>query len=145
MHRLLQPGLKPGELDPDAAAAAPATPAARRQRELQGRRSYLRNAWYAAALSRSVKRGAPHGVEMCGKRFVLWRDEIDGTVRCLDDVCPHRWVGGRGGGGDRRPGGGDRRRAGGQRAAAGGCWLCGMSAYVRAIVGEMWMLYTAER
>jgi phenylpropionate dioxygenase-like ring-hydroxylating dioxygenase large terminal subunit len=63
---------------------------ARRSLELEQRTAYLRNFWYAAALSESVKPGVPHGVDMLGGRVVLFRDEATGRVRALDDACPHR-------------------------------------------------------
>ena len=43
-----------------------------------------------AALSEAVEVGKPHGVSMLGRQFVLFREE-DGAVRCLDNICPHRW------------------------------------------------------
>jgi hypothetical protein len=76
-------GLKPGECD------VAASPHAKRERELLGRRSYLKNFWYAAALSDSVVEGKPHGVGLMGRELVLWRGE-DGTVQCIDNTCPHR-------------------------------------------------------
>ncbi len=44
----LKRGLRPGQLDPDAVVVA------HRVRELAGRRSYLRNFWYAAGAGRST-------------------------------------------------------------------------------------------
>lgn len=41
----LKKGLRPGQLDPDVSEVG------HRQRELAGRRSYLRNFWYAAGKS----------------------------------------------------------------------------------------------
>ena len=76
-------GLKPGECD------VAASPRAKRERELLGRRSYLKNFWYAAALSDSVVEGKPHGVGLMGRELVLWRGEDD-TVQCIDNICPHR-------------------------------------------------------
>ena len=76
-------GLKPGEFDVDA------SPHAKREHELLGRRSYLKNFWYAAALSDSVEAGKPHGVGLMGRELVLWRGE-DGAVQCIDNTCPHR-------------------------------------------------------
>jgi phenylpropionate dioxygenase-like ring-hydroxylating dioxygenase large terminal subunit len=75
-------GLKPGEWDPNTSLLA------RRMNELKGRRAYLKNFWYAAAISEEVKE-APVGVELCGEKIVLFRGK-DGQVRCLNDVCPHR-------------------------------------------------------
>ena len=76
-------GLKPGECN------VAANPHAKRERELLGRRSYLKNFWYAAALSDSVAEGKPHGVGLMGRELVLWRGE-DGAVQCIDNTCPHR-------------------------------------------------------
>ncbi|KAL0046822.1 hypothetical protein WJX82_010864 [Trebouxia sp. C0006] len=78
-----QKGLKPGEWDPNTSLLA------HRMKELQGRRAYLKNFWYAAAVSEKVKEGKAHGVEMCGEKLVLFRGK-DGKVHCLNDVCPHR-------------------------------------------------------
>jgi len=105
-------GLKPGAWDPASAAAAGVVvepPLRRRgaagadderggsgpldpQRlgELEQRSAYLRNFWYAAALSQNVKPGKVHGVDMLGGRVVLFRDAATGRVRALDDACPHR-------------------------------------------------------
>jgi hypothetical protein len=77
-------GLAPGQLSPDAAGFL------RRRRELADRRSYLTNQWYAAALSESVKVGEPLGVDILGRRVVLFRDSVTNQVKCLDDACPHR-------------------------------------------------------
>lgn len=78
-------GLRPGQLDP---AAAP--PLSRREQELIDRKSYLRNFWYAAALSSNLTDDKPLGVDILGGRLVLFRDQETGEVRCLDDWCPHR-------------------------------------------------------
>ncbi|KAL0037931.1 hypothetical protein WJX79_006055 [Trebouxia sp. C0005] len=78
-----QKGLKPGEWDPNTSLLA------HRMKELQGRRAYLKNFWYAAAVSEKIKEGKAHGVEMCGEKLVLFRGK-DGKVHCLNDVCPHR-------------------------------------------------------
>ena len=43
--------------------------------------AYLRNFWYAAALSSSVTDDAPHGVDLLGGRVVLFRDAETGEVR----------------------------------------------------------------
>lgn len=79
----MQKGLKPGQWDPNTSLLA------HRMKELQGRRSYLKNFWYAAAVSEKVKEGKAHGLELCGEKLVLFRGK-DGKVHCLNDVCPHR-------------------------------------------------------
>ena len=78
-------GLAPGALDPS-------NPLGRRAKELAGRRAYLKNFWYAVALSEEVKNdGKPHGVTALGRRLALFRDEGDeGRVKAVSDVCPHR-------------------------------------------------------
>jgi phenylpropionate dioxygenase-like ring-hydroxylating dioxygenase large terminal subunit len=101
-------GLKPGAWDPAVlpsprrnrnrgddsedgeAGSGNNTADARRLQELSEREAYLRNFWYAAALSENVKPGVPHGVDMLGGRVVLFRDADTGRVRALDDACPHR-------------------------------------------------------
>jgi Rieske [2Fe-2S] domain len=83
--RRAQRGLRPGQLDP--AAAPPRFD--HRTRELLERKSYLRNFWYAAALSEAVPDDKPLGVDILGGRIVLFRGE-DGRVVALDDTCPHR-------------------------------------------------------
>lgn len=45
--------------------------------------------WYVAAKSGEVPVGQPVSVRMLGRDLVIWRG-ADGTLRCLDDVCPHR-------------------------------------------------------
>jgi hypothetical protein len=45
-----------------------------------------------SALSENLLPGAPLGVDILGSRVVLFREEASGTVYCLDDTCPHRWV-----------------------------------------------------
>ncbi|KAI8469290.1 MAG: hypothetical protein J3K34DRAFT_513670 [Monoraphidium minutum] len=67
-----------------------APPLGRRDAELLERRSYLKNFWYAAALSSNLKAGSPLGVDILGSRVVLFRDEETGEISCLDDACPHR-------------------------------------------------------
>lgn len=74
------PATKPGAARPGLS---------RREKELQDRKAYLKNFWYVAALSQNVKAGEPHRVDMLGRTVTLFRDE-EGTVRCLDNVCPHR-------------------------------------------------------
>ena len=59
-----------------------------RERELSDRRKFLRNAWYAVAISEEVKED-PVGVEVLGQHIVLFRDEF-GDIKCVDSVCPHR-------------------------------------------------------
>lgn len=77
-------GLKPGQLSPDLDIWT------RRAKELYDRRCYLKNQWYAAALSEKVIAGGrPVGVEILGKRLTLFRCS-DGVVKALDDACPHR-------------------------------------------------------
>lgn len=62
----------------------------RRLKELADRKCYLKNQWYAAALSQNlVAGGRPVGVEILGRSLVLFRGE-DGMVSALDDACPHR-------------------------------------------------------
>ncbi|KAI8463019.1 MAG: hypothetical protein J3K34DRAFT_159529 [Monoraphidium minutum] len=80
-------GLKPGQLDP-AVVARPGL--SRRERELVDRKSYLKNFWYAAAISSSLGDDKPLGVDILGGRVVLFRDQETGEVSCLDDWCPHR-------------------------------------------------------
>jgi phenylpropionate dioxygenase-like ring-hydroxylating dioxygenase large terminal subunit len=60
----------------------------RRDRELRERKRYLKNFWYAAALSEKVK-DKPIGVDILGTRLTLFRDE-SGKVVAVDDTCPHR-------------------------------------------------------
>lgn len=77
------PGLKPGEYDPDRSTHS------KRQSELLARKSYLRNFWYAAALSENLVAGKLLKVEILGRTVVLFRDEA-GKPQCLDNICPHR-------------------------------------------------------
>ncbi|KAF8066301.1 SAE2 [Scenedesmus sp. PABB004] len=65
------------------------TAAGRRARELAERKAYLKNFWYAAALSSNVTSDKPLGVDILGSRISLFRDEA-GQVVALDDACPHR-------------------------------------------------------
>lgn len=60
----------------------------RRSKELEDRKVFLKNFWYAAALSENVS-SKPLGVEILGMKVVLFRG-VDGRVRCLNDTCPHR-------------------------------------------------------
>ena len=62
---------------------------AKRTKELEDRQGYLKNVWYAAALSEKV-RSEPVKVQLCGKEFVLWRETGTGTLHCIDNACPHR-------------------------------------------------------
>lgn len=43
----------------------------------------------STALSENLSYGKPLGVDILGSRVVLFRDD-DGSVKCLDDTCPHR-------------------------------------------------------
>ena len=49
----------------------------------------LLDQWYAVAKSVQVKPGRPHAVTALGRDLVLWRD-AGGTLKCLEDYCPHR-------------------------------------------------------
>eukprot|EP00775_Hariotina_reticulata_P003369 gene3369-3644_t len=60
----------------------------KRDKELRDRKSYLKNFWYAAALSSNVTE-KPLGVDILGTRLTLFRDET-GAVVAVDDACPHR-------------------------------------------------------
>jgi phenylpropionate dioxygenase-like ring-hydroxylating dioxygenase large terminal subunit len=81
-ERRQKAGLRPGEWDAQSSMLA------HRQKELAGRRSYLKNFWYAAAISEKVAE-KPVGVEIVGQKVVLFRGK-DGVVHCIGDVCPHR-------------------------------------------------------
>eukprot|EP00882_Tetradesmus_deserticola_P000142 GHRQ01000160.1.p1 GENE.GHRQ01000160.1~~GHRQ01000160.1.p1 ORF type:complete len:682 (+),score=313.23 GHRQ01000160.1:310-2355(+) len=63
----------------------------RRDKELADRKAYLKNFWYAAALSSALpaKGKKPLGVDILGSRITLFRDET-GKVVAVDDTCPHR-------------------------------------------------------
>ena len=50
----------------------------------------LRNRWYGIAGSHEVT-DEPVGVTRLGERIVLWRDG-EGTVRAVEDRCPHRGI-----------------------------------------------------
>ena len=50
----------------------------------------LRNRWYGIAGSHEIT-DQPVGVMRLGERLVLWRDE-EGTVRAVEDRCPHRGI-----------------------------------------------------
>lgn len=75
----------PGEV---ADPARTDTQWAHRQQELLNRRLYLKDFWYAAALSQNVGKN-PVGVEMLSDKIVLFRNE-HGKVVAINDVCPHR-------------------------------------------------------
>lgn len=62
---------------------------AKRAKELRDREGYLKNVWYAAAISDNVG-NKPHKIQLCGKEMVLWRDQKTGAVHCIDNACPHR-------------------------------------------------------
>lgn len=49
----------------------------------------LRDRWYPVAKSVEIRKDRPYGVEPLGEKLVLWRGE-DGSVRCVEDFCPHR-------------------------------------------------------
>lgn len=49
---------------------------------------YLRNAWYAAALTSEVDR-SPKGFRILGEDIVIYRT-LDGAAAALEDACPHR-------------------------------------------------------
>ena len=49
----------------------------------------LLDQWYAVAKSVQVKPGKPHAVKALGRNLVLWRDG-GGTLKCIEDYCPHR-------------------------------------------------------
>lgn len=53
--------------------------------------SFLRNAWYVAALSREVTRFAPLARTLLCEPVVLFRTH-DGSVAALEDRCPHRFA-----------------------------------------------------
>ena len=59
-----------------------------RGKALRDRQAYLKNFWYACALSDKI-RDQPVAAQLLGLKLVLFRDE-HGAVRCLQDACPHR-------------------------------------------------------
>ncbi|KAL4420675.1 hypothetical protein ABPG75_010331 [Micractinium tetrahymenae] len=61
---------------------------AKRAKELRDRESYLKNMWYAAALSSNLG-DKPVKTQLCGRDMVLFRD-ADGKPHCIDNTCPHR-------------------------------------------------------
>jgi hypothetical protein len=48
--------------------------------------------FHHTALSEAITADKPLGVDILGTRVTLFRDEA-GQVVCVDDTCPHRWVG----------------------------------------------------
>lgn len=74
---------------------APAKPAApglsKREREIRDRGLYLKNFWYAAALSQDLKPGKTKKVEMMGRAITLFRDE-DGEVRAPSWHARRGWT-----------------------------------------------------
>ncbi|EFN52711.1 hypothetical protein CHLNCDRAFT_138729 [Chlorella variabilis] len=73
--------------DPEKAAIA------KRLKELRDREGYLKNMWYAAALSSNVGK-EPVKTLLCGKEMVLFRQgagwDEQGKVHAIDNTCPHR-------------------------------------------------------
>lgn len=61
----------------------------KRSKELEDRTGYLRNVWYAVALSEKVTE-MPMKVQLCGTEMVLFRDKNTNAVHCIDNTCPHR-------------------------------------------------------
>lgn len=49
----------------------------------------LRGQWYPVAKSVEIKSTRPYGTVVLGEKIVLWRDG-SGTIRCIEDFCPHR-------------------------------------------------------
>jgi phenylpropionate dioxygenase-like ring-hydroxylating dioxygenase large terminal subunit len=104
VRRARTPDARPGTLPPPPPADAPEAPRAPPEERppppvapsasgarldvLRGRNSYLKNFWYAAALSSAVG-SDPVGVELLDLQLVLFRGS-DGVVRALPDACPHR-------------------------------------------------------
>lgn len=78
----MRPDLPPGDTQRDSQYK-------KRAKELRDRSGYLKNVWYAAALSDKVK-DEPVKVLLCGKEMVIWRDQETGAIRCIDNACPHR-------------------------------------------------------
>lgn len=60
----------------------------KRTKELKDRSGYLKNQWYAVALSDKVGKD-PYKVQLCGKEMVIFRGDND-EVHCIDNACPHR-------------------------------------------------------
>lgn len=57
--------------------------------------AYMKNRWYAVALSKDVKPypinqyTKPYGTRILGRDVIVFRDE-KGIPQCLDGICPHR-------------------------------------------------------
>src|SRR3982074_3501856 len=49
----------------------------------------LTDQWEAVAKSGQVKPGKPTAFKALGRNLVLWRD-VAGSLKCLEDYCPHR-------------------------------------------------------
>ncbi len=49
----------------------------------------LRDKWYPVAKSVEICSDRPYGTEAQGEKLVLWRT-ADGSIRCIEDFCPHR-------------------------------------------------------
>lgn len=52
---------------------------------------FLKNQWYAAALSSELEAGRPVGRMICGEPVVMFRTE-SGALAALEDRCPHRYA-----------------------------------------------------
>ena len=75
---------------PDGALPPPAPAAQVNAAPVSGvGRGFVTDAWYVAALSPEVKRGALARHEMLGEPVLLGRDRT-GAVFALRDICPHR-------------------------------------------------------
>jgi phenylpropionate dioxygenase-like ring-hydroxylating dioxygenase large terminal subunit len=81
---------KPAQLPAAPPGADVSLTSEARAKALRDRGKYLKNFWYAAALSTDVTPDKPTGVEMLGMKLVLIRDRATGAVACLQDACPHR-------------------------------------------------------
>lgn len=46
-------------------------------------------AWYPLTPVEYLDPKKPQGIQLLGKKLVLWKDET-GNWSCLEDVCPHR-------------------------------------------------------
>lgn len=49
----------------------------------------LHGYWYPVAKSVEIKANKPYGTQLLGQKIVLWRSP-DGSIKCLEDFCPHR-------------------------------------------------------
>lgn len=47
--------------------------------------------WYPLYLTRDVPDDSPLGLTVFDRQIVLYRDG-EGTLRCYEDRCPHRWA-----------------------------------------------------